>query len=79
MDKSDIDFLVDLATRFYIQGQTQAHVARELGVDPATISRNLKKARDQGIVRIESAQFPPGSWPRTGHALWYQTSRGGCQ
>src|SRR5260221_14476255 len=53
MDKEDIEFLVDLATRFYILGQTQARIARDLGVDPATVSRHLKKARDEGIVRIE--------------------------
>ncbi|MBA2286870.1 MAG: MarR family transcriptional regulator, partial [Ktedonobacteraceae bacterium] len=38
---------------FYVLGQTQARIARELGVDPATVSRHLKKARDEGIVRIE--------------------------
>jgi deoxyribonucleoside regulator len=53
MDKADIDFLVDLATRFYVLGQTQARIARDLDVDPATVSRHLKKARDEGIVRIE--------------------------
>src|SRR4249920_3747054 len=53
MDNADVDFLVDLATRFYLQGQTQARIARDLGVDPATVSRHLKKARDEGIVRIE--------------------------
>ena len=53
MDKAEVEFLVDLATRFYVLGQTQAHIARELGVDPATVSRQLKKARDEGIVRIE--------------------------
>ncbi len=53
MDKSDIDFLIDMATRFYVLGQTQARIARELEVDPATVSRYLKKARDEGIVRIE--------------------------
>jgi deoxyribonucleoside regulator len=53
MDNVDVDFLVDLATRFYLQGQTQARIARDLGVDPATVSRHLKKARDEGIVRIE--------------------------
>ena len=53
MDKSDVEFLVDLATRFYVLGQTQARIARELAIDPATVSRNLKKARDEGIVRIE--------------------------
>jgi deoxyribonucleoside regulator len=53
MDQADVDFLVDLATRFYVLGQTQARIARDLGVDPATVSRQLKKARDEGIVRIE--------------------------
>lgn len=53
MDKAEVEFLVDLATRFYVLGQTQARIARELGVDPATVSRHLKKARDEGIVRIE--------------------------
>ncbi len=53
MDTADIEFLVDLATRFYVLGQTQARIARDLGVDPATVSRQLKKARDEGIVRIE--------------------------
>jgi deoxyribonucleoside regulator len=53
MDKTEVEFLVDLATRFYVLGETQARIARELGVDPATVSRHLKKARDEGIVRIE--------------------------
>jgi deoxyribonucleoside regulator len=53
MDNADVDFLVDLATRFYLHGQTQSRIARDLGVDPATVSRHLKKARDEGIVRIE--------------------------
>ncbi|HLL78443.1 MAG TPA: sugar-binding domain-containing protein [Ktedonobacteraceae bacterium] len=53
MDRSDVEFLVDIATRFYVLGHTQARIARELGVDPATVSRHLKKARDEGIVRIE--------------------------
>ncbi|HVB75970.1 MAG TPA: sugar-binding domain-containing protein [Ktedonobacteraceae bacterium] len=53
MEKADIDFLIDLATRFYVLGQTQARIARDLDVDPATVSRHLKKARDEGIVRVE--------------------------
>lgn len=62
MDKAEVEFLVDLATRFYILGQTQARIARDLGVDPATVSRQLKKARDEGIVRIEIRR------PRSLHA-----------
>lgn len=52
-DRPGVDFLVDLATRFYDRGQTQAEIARQLKLDPSTISRHLKKAREEGIVRIE--------------------------
>src|SRR6266511_3252360 len=48
-----VDFLVDLATRFYVRGQTQADIARSLDLDPSTVSRQLKKARDEGILRVE--------------------------
>lgn len=53
MDRSDVDVLVDVATRFHNHGQTQAQIARELRLDPSTISRYLKRARDEGIVRVE--------------------------
>ena len=48
-----LELLVELASRFYLRGQTQAQIARDLGLDPSTISRHLKRARDEGIVRIE--------------------------
>jgi len=47
------DLLVDLATRFYISGQTQVEIARSVGLDPSTVSRYLKRARDDGIVRVD--------------------------
>jgi deoxyribonucleoside regulator len=50
---ADTELLVDLATRFYVEGQTQAAIARAVGVDPSTISRLLQRARDEGIVRVE--------------------------
>jgi DNA-binding MarR family transcriptional regulator len=37
-----VDFLVDLATRFYVRGQTQADIARSLDLDPSTVSRQLR-------------------------------------
>jgi DNA-binding transcriptional regulator LsrR (DeoR family) len=52
------DLLVKLATRFYLDGQTQVELARELGMDPSTVSRYLRRARDEGIVRIQ-IQRPP--------------------
>lgn len=48
-----MDLLVDLATRYYVTGQTQVEIARSLGLDPSTVSRYLKRARDEGIVRVE--------------------------
>lgn len=53
MDSVEIDFLVNVSKRFYHGGETQAAIARALGVDPSTISRALRKARDEGIVRID--------------------------
>ena len=47
------EILVDLATRFYIEGQSQVQIARALGLDASTVSRYLKRARDEGIVHVE--------------------------
>ena len=49
----EIDGLIDVASRFYVQGHSQVQIARELGIDPSTVSRCLKKAREDGIVSIE--------------------------
>lgn len=51
--------MIDLATRFYLRGQTQIEIARELGLDPSTVSRQLKRARDEGIVRVEIRRPAP--------------------
>jgi deoxyribonucleoside regulator len=48
-----IDLLTDIATRFYLGEQSQIDIARELSLDPSTVSRHLKRARDEGIVHIE--------------------------
>ena len=47
------DQLVDIATRFYVTGQSQIDIARSIGLDASTVSRYLKRARDEGIVRVE--------------------------
>ncbi len=48
-----LDVLIDVATRHYLHGSSQIEIARDLSLDPSTISRYLKRARDEGIVRIE--------------------------
>ena len=47
------DLLADIATRAYIAEQSQIDIARDLGLDPSTVSRHLKRARQEGIVRVE--------------------------
>src|SRR4029077_1629182 len=48
-----MDQLIDIATRFYVTGQSQVEIARSVGLDASTVSRYLKRARDEGIVRVE--------------------------
>jgi len=49
----EADLLVDIATRFYLHGAAQADIAAALGLNPSTVSRHLKRARELGIVRFE--------------------------
>jgi DNA-binding transcriptional regulator LsrR (DeoR family) len=52
------------ATLYYLKDETQADVARALGVSRATVSRLLAEARRLGIVRIEvldQLESPPAS------------------
>lgn len=48
-----VDQLIDIATRFYVTGESQIDIARSVGLDASTVSRYLKRARDEGIVRVE--------------------------
>ena len=35
------ELLIDLATRFYLDGQSQIEISRQLGLDPSTVSRQV--------------------------------------
>ena len=48
-----IDQLTEIATRFYLGEESQSEIARDLGLDPSTVSRYIKRAREDGIVHIE--------------------------
>jgi deoxyribonucleoside regulator len=52
-DVQALALLIDIATRHYLHGSSQIEIARDLSLDPSTISRYLKRARDEGIVQIE--------------------------
>jgi len=52
------DQIIQVATWFYVQGWSQVRIARELGLDPSTVSRYLKRARAEGIVQVAIARPP---------------------
>ncbi|MFI5262377.1 MAG: sugar-binding transcriptional regulator [Candidatus Limnocylindrales bacterium] len=45
--------LIEVATAFYLQGKNQAEIAAEMRLSPSTVSRYLKRAREEGIVHVE--------------------------
>ncbi len=47
--------LVEVARAYYLEDQTQAEIARSLGLSRSLISRYLSTARDLGIVQIRIA------------------------
>ena len=51
-NSDDIRLIVKIAQLYYEQDMTQAQIARELRIYRTTISRLLKRGRDQGIVTI---------------------------
>ncbi len=52
------EVLVDVATRYYLEHQSQQEIARALGSTRSNASRMLTQARDRGIVRVEIARPP---------------------
>lgn len=49
-----IDLLTEAATRYYLRADSQVDIARDLGLDPSTVSRYLRRARDESIVHMET-------------------------
>jgi deoxyribonucleoside regulator len=48
-----VDILSEIATRYYLRDDSQVEIARDLGLDASTVSRYLKRAREEGIVHVE--------------------------
>ncbi|MFK8081840.1 MAG: sugar-binding transcriptional regulator [Granulosicoccus sp.] len=51
-----------VAQRYYVDGQRQSAIANDLSISQATVSRLLKRAHDEAIVRI-SLTAPQGTYP----------------
>lgn len=53
LEMQTVDILSEIARRYYLRDESQIEIARDLGLDPSTVSRHLKRARDEGIVHVE--------------------------
>ncbi|WP_413730038.1 sugar-binding transcriptional regulator [Sodalis sp. RH22] len=51
-NSDDVRLIVKIAQLYYGQDMTQVQIARELGIYRTTISRLLKRGREQGIITI---------------------------
>ena len=58
----ELRFITRIAQRYYLEGQRQSAIAQDLKLSQATVSRFLKKAQDEGIIRI-SLSPPQGIFP----------------
>lgn len=58
----ELRFITRVAQRYHVDGQRQSAIAKDLSMSQATVSRMLKRAHDEGIVRI-SLTVPQGTYP----------------
>lgn len=59
MEDEKRKFLAKVAYLYYMQEKTQAEIARELNIHRTSISRMLKQAKEEGIVKIEIEDYNP--------------------
>ena len=50
--KNRVNILTDVAEMYFLEGLTQAQIAKNIGVTRSMVSRMLTEARDLGIVKI---------------------------
>jgi len=59
----ELRFMTRVAQRYYVDGQRQSAIAKDFSISQATVSRMLKRAHDEAIVRI-SLTAPQGTYPQ---------------
>lgn len=64
----ELRFMTRVAQRYYVDGQRQSAIAKDLSMSQATVSRLLKRAHEEGIIRI-SLTAPNGTYPELEGAL----------
>jgi len=58
----ELRLMAKIATLYYERGLKQSQIAQQLEISQATISRLLKRAQEEQIVRI-SVRVPVGAFP----------------
>lgn len=58
----ELRFMTRVAQRYYVDGQRQSAIAKDLSISQATVSRMLKRAHDESIIKI-SLSAPQGTYP----------------
>jgi len=58
----ELRFMARIAQRYHVDGQRQSAIAKDLSISQATVSRMLKRANEEGIVRV-SLTIPQGTYP----------------
>lgn len=60
--QDELRFITRVAQRYHVDGRRQSQIAKDLSISQATVSRMLKRAQDEGIVRFSLAA-PQGTFP----------------
>ncbi|MFW3616613.1 sugar-binding transcriptional regulator [Billgrantia antri] len=58
VENADIDMMTEIATLYYVEGETQEVIANRLGISRVRVGRLLKKAQAEGIVDVRVRQHP---------------------
>lgn len=64
----ELRFMARVAQRYHVDGQRQSAIAKDLSISQATVSRMLKRALEEGIVRL-SLNVPQGTYPELEAAI----------
>lgn len=65
---SEKEVLAEVASMYYLQDMIQSDIAHRLGISRPKVSRLLKEARDQGVVKI-TIDYPWKTDPEIEHEL----------
>ncbi|WP_111493412.1 MULTISPECIES: sugar-binding transcriptional regulator [Marinobacter] len=61
VDNADISLMTEIATLYYVEGETQEVISRRLKVSRVKVGRLLKRAHAEGVVDVRVRQHPAAS------------------